>query len=322
MFMRKKNLYRFLLILWISGLFAQSLSAQYNSRSRRYQTWKMFRHQVGINFGLTGFLGDLGGANAIGSDGIKDLNFSQTRITASIEYRYFLKRILAVRGAFLFGFLSGDDATTEEPFRRNRNLHFRATIFELSGMLEFFLMREEVMRSRLYSGGFSMDIYVFLGAGLMYFNPQAQYEGQWINLQPLGTEGQGIELQPDPYNRFTAVIPVGIGLAKNFKQYWSVGIEASYRKTFTDYIDDVSTNYFNNDKIREAYGDVAAYLADPSLGYIIDSEGNKIPINATGEGMQRGDPNDLDAYLTLVVTARFYLAGLSNGRRRTKRTRF
>lgn len=305
-------------LLLLLGLFlGQSLDAQlYDKRRSR---WTLYKHQVGASIGFTGFLGDLGGADAIGSDGLSDLNFNQNRITFNLEYRYFIKRNLSARGSFLFAFLSGDDANTQEPFRRNRNLHFRAPVFEISGMVELFILREEPGKpSPFNSKRFIIDLYVFAGLGVAYFNPQAKYEGTWTSLQPLGTEGQGIELQPDNYSRFTPVIPIGIGFAKKFKGYWSAGLEVSYRKTFSDYIDDVSTVYFNNDKIRAQYGDVAAYLADPSLGYIEDENGNQIPVNSTGEGMQRGDPNDKDAYLTAVITIHYYLAG----RKKVNRSRF
>jgi len=301
----------------VTLILCQSLSAQ--NFDQRRSRWTLYRHQVGGSIGFSAFLGELGGADAVGSDGLRDLNFNANRITANLEYRYFIKRNFSARGSFLFAFLSGDDANTSEPFRRNRNLHFRAPVFELSGMIEFFILREEPgKRSSFNSQRFVIDLYVFAGFGVAYFNPQARYEGTWTSLQPLGTEGQGIELQPKNYSRFTPVIPIGIGFAKKFKGFWSAGIEVSYRKTFTDYIDDVSTDYFNNDKIRSQYGDAAAYLADPSLGYIEDKNGNKIPVNATSEGMQRGDPNDKDAYLTAVVTIHYYLGG----RKKVNRSRF
>ena len=301
--------YNKLLLLLAVLLLGQCTYGQYDARRTQ---WRRYRQQVGVSIGFTGFLGELGGADAIGSDGLRDLNFNQNRLTLNIEYRYFLTRNFTARGSLLFGFISGDDASTNEPFRNARNLHFRAPIYEFSVMIEYFLLREEPgKKSPFNSQKFMLDLYVFVGGGVTYFNPQAKYEGVWVNLQPLGTEGQGIDNQPDKYNRFTPVIPVGFGLSKKFKGFWSAGIELSYRKTFTDYLDDVSTVYYNNDKIRESYGDVAAFLADPKKSDII----------GTAEGDQRGDKNEKDAYLTGVVTVHFYLAGIRKSRK-TKRTRF
>jgi hypothetical protein len=302
------------------SILGQALWAQmYDSRKSQ---WYRFRHEVGATVGFTAFLGELGGANAIGSDGLRDWNFNENKFAVSIDYQYYLKRNFSLRGNFLFAYLAGDDSNTKEPFRYNRNLSFRAPMFELSGMLQYYIMREEPgMRSHFIQSDFSMNIYVFLGAGLMYFNPQAKYDGSWVNLQPLGTEGQGIEGQPNPYSRFTAVIPLGFGLSKKAWTYWMFGLEFSYRKTFTDYIDDVSTVYFNNDKIIAERGEMAAYLADPSHGYYIDDNGNQVPLNSTGEGMQRGDPEDKDAFITGAVSVRFFLGGLSKSRKRPNRSR-
>ena len=84
-----------LLLLLLALILGQSLFAQlYDKRRTR---WTLYRHQVGVSIGLTAFLGDLGGADAIGSDGLRDLNFNQNRIAANLEYRYFIKRNLSVR---------------------------------------------------------------------------------------------------------------------------------------------------------------------------------------------------------------------------------
>jgi hypothetical protein len=306
-----------ILLLLIAG---QSLYAQqYDPRKSQ---WLRFRHEVGATIGMTAFLGELGGANAIGSDGLRDWNFNENKLAVSLDYQYYLKRNFSVRGNFLFAYLAGDDSNTTEPFRYNRNLSFRAPMYELSGMLQYYLMREEPgMKSHFIKQKFTMNLYVFLGVGINYFNPQAKYNGSWVNLQPLGTEGQGIDGQPAPYSRVTAVIPMGFGLSKKCWTYWMLGLEFSYRKTFSDYIDDVSTVYYNNDKIYSERGEMAAYLADPSHGYYIDNNGNEVPLNSTSEGLQRGDPEDKDAYLTGSVTVRYFLAGLGKKRSRPNRSR-
>lgn len=285
----------------------------------RFSRWQRFRHEVGAGIGLTAFLGELGGADAIGSDGLRDWNFNQNKLALSIDYQYYLKRKLSLRANFMYAYLAGDDKNTREPFRSNRNLSFKSTLIEFSGMLQYYIMREEPGRnSHFINQSWTMNIYAFAGVGLAYFNPQANYKGTWVDLQPLGTEGQGIENNIDPYSKFTAVIPIGFGLSKKIFDYWMIGLEFSYRKTFTDYLDDVSTVYYNNDKILEARGEMAAYLADPSNGYYIDDNGNQIPLNSTGEGMQRGDPEDKDAYLTGVITLRYFFGQ----ERRINRSRF
>jgi len=66
-----KNNHKLLLLL-VALFIGQSIYGQYDLRRSR---WHLYRHQVGASIGFTGFLGELGGADAIGSDGIRDLNF-------------------------------------------------------------------------------------------------------------------------------------------------------------------------------------------------------------------------------------------------------
>ena len=93
---------------------------------------------------------------------------------------------------------------------------------------------------------------------------------------------------------YQPVIPIGIGFRRNFSREWSVGIEYGIRKTFTDYVDDVSLTYFDNNLIKSDKGEVAAYLANPSIGR---SDGGD-----TNPGQQRGDLKDKDAYMFMFIT--------------------
>ena len=72
-----------------------------------------------------------------------------------------------------------------------------------------------------------------------------------------------------------------------------------YTKTFTDYIDDVSGSYYDNQALRDAHGDVGGYLADPNLHAFSPASR---PV-----GDQRGDPTDLDAYLFLKAQFHYKL---------------
>jgi hypothetical protein len=93
------------------------------------QHWKFLRHEVTLGIGTTNFLGELGGADDIGSTGItgfKDFEIKMTRPAFSAGYRYYISQTFAVKGELLYGRLNGDDALTAEPFRQNRNIHFRS----------------------------------------------------------------------------------------------------------------------------------------------------------------------------------------------------
>ncbi|MBX2977953.1 MAG: hypothetical protein KF905_01550 [Flavobacteriales bacterium] len=279
-------------------MIATSASAQY---FRQSSYWKTHRQEVTIGFGISNFLGELGGRNQIGSPFLWDLELSQTRPAVSLGYRYYVRRKQALRLNFTYGILAGNDNLTEEPFRNNRNLSFKTDLFEGAILYELHLYREELghvydLRGVKGTKSSRAGFYLFAGVGGCYFDPRAQFNNAWVRLKPLGTEGQGLEGGPEEYSNFSLTIPMGLGVRKAFSRQWSGGLELQYTKTFTDYIDDVSGVYFNNEAIRSANGEIAAYLADPSLGTGPLYEGG---LNPTAAGQQRGDPDDLDAYLFL-----------------------
>lgn len=262
------------------------------------QRWKKERFSLAYGLGAANFLGELGGADDVGSNFVRDLEFASTRPSTSILLRYRITQKIAVRGSFALGYVSGADSLTEEYFRNKRNLSFRSPILELSGQFEYNIIKEK--DARRYSlrgvrggGAFTPNVYLFAGVGGFYFNPQTKYNGRWINLQPLGTEGQSLpkELAPtrSPYKRFSVCIPYGIGMRVPINRSFSIGLEAGMRKTFTDYIDDVSTTYIDNQTIKTYVSETAAALADRSTeinpGYT-----------------QRGDPTDKDTYMFMFVS--------------------
>ena len=129
-------------------------------------------------------------------------------------------------------------------------------------------------------------------------NPQAKINDEWTNLRPLKTEGQGLPGGADEYSRITAVIPFGIGVKIGISDMWRIGLEVSYNKTFTDYIDDVSTNYFDPVVLQSQVGSDAVFAANPSK----ENQTWFVP------GEQRGDPDEKDAfYIALEKALHNYL---------------
>lgn len=269
------------------------------------------RKEYILGIGASNFLGELGGANQIGTNFVRDLEFSATRPSFALGMRYKFHKRWAVKGGFHYLLLSGNDKLTKEPFRQNRNLHFRSHVFELSVQGEFYFTKEQqghIYKIKNAKGMKSYDwqFYLFGGVGAFYYNPQAKYRGNWVNLQPLGTEGQGLPGGPKKYSRVSICIPYGIGGKYAIDKEWSVGIEVGIRKTFTDYIDDVSGVYYDNSKIYQERGAAAAYLADPSLYYMpAEFGGNNTNLRQTAAGQQRGDPKDKDAYMFINITASY-----------------
>lgn len=292
---------RWLLFALIVTQCSISVSAQY-FRASSY--WKTERRELSVGMGVSNFLGELGGRNQTGSPFLWDLEVSQTRPAAHFDLRYFIAEKMAVRARLTYCVLAGNDNLTTEIYRRNRNLSFKSDIYEASLVYEFHPFREELghmhdLRGVQGKKSARMGLYVFAGVGVFYFDPKTQFQNAWVRLKPLATEGQGLEGGPATYNNLQVCLPMGMGLRKALSKQLSTGIEFQYTKTFTDYIDDVSTEYFDNDIILAANGDVAAYLADPSL--------EESGLNTTNTGQQRGDPKDLDTYLLFTVQMHYKL---------------
>lgn len=295
-----------LLLVLLGCLATGPLTAQY---FRQSSYWKTHRRELDFGLGMANFLGELGGRNQIGSPFLWDLELSQTRPAASFGYRYYLARQQALHGRITYGVLAGNDNLTEEPFRNNRNLSFKSDVVEFALMYEFHLFREELghiydLRGVKGEKPMRVGLYLFAGIGGFYFDPRTQFNNSWVRLRPLGTEGQGLPGGADEYSNFGLCIPMGFGLRKAINKTISIGINLQYTKTFTDYIDDVSGNYFDNEALLTANGPVGAFLADPSL--------NQIP-GQTNAGQQRGDPDDLDAYLFLKFHVHYKITKYRSG---------
>jgi hypothetical protein len=160
------------------------------------QAWRLERQNIGVNIGMTNFLGDLGGSKTTGQSFIYDLDIQATRPLIGVSYNYRLSKISTLSTQLNFGYLRGDDAFTKNPIRNNRNLNFRSPILELTEQYELIIYNsKETKRYQLKEGvrGWtSYEIYAFVGVGVFWFNPQGRVpNGKWYNLKPLSTEGQG-----------------------------------------------------------------------------------------------------------------------------------
>lgn len=228
--------------------------------------------EIIVSGGLSQFLGDLGGSNQIGKAySLRDLDFRSTTLNFKAGYLYELNKWFNTSSFLTYGILKGNDAFTKEPFRQNRNLHFRSNYVSLESRMNVNVYQPKRKSNMHFSSKkFLSNVYAFSGVGVAFFNPKAKVDDQWVALQPIGTEGQGRIPERKKYTRSTLIIPFGVGVKYNVSKYWQIGLEATYFKTFSDYIDDVggvycSPNLFQNSK--------EAYLANPSLDETIDYTG-------------------------------------------------
>ena len=161
---------------------------------------------------------------------------------------------LGARLNYLHGKVSGADSLAKSKSYHARNLSFFSDVDEISLQLVY---------RPVQLGRFTP--YLFAGGGALHFNPKAEFMGDEIELQPIGTEGQFI---PDsgygtPYDLWVVSVPLGLGVNFMLNDRWDIGLEAGYHKVFSDYLDDVSTVYPEMDKLAATpAGPLAVALSD------------------------------------------------------------
>lgn len=269
---------KYLLTLSALMLFWQAGQAQF-----RYGYFR-----VGVSAGSTNYLGDLD----------DDFTFKYTKPGFGVNGSYRMNPFMTARLGFFRGWASATDANSTNLARNRRNLSFRTNITEFNATVVFDFISTD--RSYAYRPPFTP--YVFGGVALFSFNPQAELAGQWYELQPLGTEGQFLPNQgeyPEPYDLTQFSFPLGAGLRFAVGRKWDIEIETGFRKTFTDYLDDVSGLYPDMEELR-AQNPVSALLSDR-----IDR--NVYPEGAAFINGIRGDQTQTDWYIFTSVRVNFIL---------------
>jgi hypothetical protein len=193
--------------------------------------------ELGVMLGAMQYTGDL-----IEVDGFDPQSFG-----GGLLFRYYFYPRLNFKANLLYGYVSASDANNPSTF--TRNLSFKSHILDVSTQLEINIMPFISGHKRR-----NWAPYIFGGIAFFNFNPKADYMGTWVELQPLGTEGQGTQYGTAKYKLTAFSIPYGIGFKYGFKpprfygkrmnlEGWNLGVELSQRKTFTDHIDDVGGFY-------------------------------------------------------------------------------
>jgi hypothetical protein len=224
------------------------------------------------------------------------INFKHMDIGSAVILKYGITDKIFARAGFTFGKIQGSDQTNKN---RNisRNLNFKSGLQEFHGGIEYHLFNQE--RS-------AITPYGFVGVGVFHFNPYTTatdfVNGIAVNrklyLQPLGTEGQGLPQYPDRklYKLTQFCLPYGIGAKWQASESLSFGLEFRHTKTFTDYLDDVSTTYVDETALFNGRGQLAVdYAWQRDL-----FDGRPYPVNA--ESINRGDKRNKDWYLFTGLT--------------------
>lgn len=276
--------------------------------------------EIGFQVGSSLFLGDLGGTRNLGAGAFIDANPAAIRPTVGIFGRYNMGGRFSFRLEANYILLAGDDKLTGSGFsstqissspgwyRYYRNLHFQAHVFEMANSVEFSIHNFKLTTNRFSKVKHNvLSPYVVLGTGFLVFVPQANYNGKWVDLHPLRTEGQGLIEGKKPYSLIQFIIPVGFGLRWEHDHSYVFSFEINHRFTFTDYLDDVSTEYVDPAIFQKHFDPAKAKMAtdlarrsseqDPSNKYGYISAPNQ----------KRGDPQNNDSYFTFNFRIAFYL---------------
>jgi len=239
--------------------------------------------EIGILLGTSYYLGDL-----------NTTHFNQPLAAAGLIIRKNIDKRFVYKAEVMYLNIKSDERNSEDTIAKNRGLHFKSPIYELSGQVEFNFLPFQP-ENPLYT----WTPYVYTGISIFHFNPKAENKnGEWVDLQELGTEGQGTTLFPDrkKYSLVQYAIAMGGGVKIAVNPSFNIILEYGVRKTFTDYLDDVSTTYPGDllDMTNEAN-----YMSDPSGTHQL--------------GEQRGNPDKKDWYSFAGITLSFKLNNNTKG---------
>lgn len=236
--------------------------------------------EIGLQFGPSNYQGDL--AN--------DITFKETHLSGGM----FLKRNVGQFFSHNFSIMEGEISGNDKNFsnQKIRNLSFQTYIYELSYQLEFNFFPFAVgLKHKDFTP------YVFTGLSLFYFDPQTTYNGQNVKLNKLDTEGKvaGNE-KKHAYSLYQLAIPIGGGLKYSFSNKFIIGINVGFRSAFTDYLDDVSTVYYDKNILLEKNGSISAALSDRS------GESGIQPIGYPGKQRGRSDLRDWYIFSGIIIS--------------------
>ena len=276
-----------------------------NSQAQRW--FKSSSLDFGLIGGFSHYNGDLV-KTAFETKGMKP--------SFGIITRYTPQQRLTFRLSAQYGQIEGRDDWYEDR-GKSRNLSFESDLWDFTGAFEYNLT---TLDRKKKSG---VIPYVYSGLSVFKFNPKAKFvynpngemanyltpavyaeladrDGEMVELQPLGTEGQETTEFNDRkrYALTQVAIPVGVGLKFKLNHNWLIGVDYGMRFTFTDYLDDVSDTYVDPQRLTAQYGPMSAAMADRSEVLHDELLNN-----------QRGVPDDNDVYALFGITIMYRIHG-------------
>lgn len=185
--------------------------------------------------GASWYSGELttGTAESFPGQQVSAFRFTQFAVGGHISYQWHPHMGLRLTGTFAK--VEGDDAQSPDAVAKARGLNATTDVVEFSLQWTYDFVGA-------YKGLYSrapLTPYVFAGLGGFYFRPVGKVnlpglQGSF-DLREFRTEGQA-----EAYPEWALVVPFGMGLRAAIARRWDLRVELGLRKTFTDYLDDVS----------------------------------------------------------------------------------
>lgn len=237
-------------VLHVSPSFSQNFFSNLfkGDGSRRKSNFEK-HSDISFGIGTSNYYGDIAPFNRPIQSTLQNIRWN-----ASFNFTRHFSPHLSGRVGFTWARIAADDNKFEGVPGLGqlymRNAHFRNDIKELAVTGIYNLIPE----SRSFRNRDKIIPYVFAGIAVFHHNPEAKVPtdyvgseasvGEWVSLQPLSTEGQGLNGYPNqPYNLISVSIPFGVGIRYKLNRTWDLGFEAGVRYTFSDYLDDVGGYY-------------------------------------------------------------------------------
>lgn len=269
------------------------------------------KYEYGFSVGSMKYDGDVASVNGSGFSTLFN-RASRSKPAASIYLGYRPFEFITLRASVTAGSIEAADAllTGTDPStiaKKIRNIYFKSMIAEIGLGVEIY---PTVLFDR-----YSLDVagkirpYFTINTAGFHFNPQGIYVNQygsakWVDLKPLRTEGQGMPNHPDrkEYRLNQRATPIGVGVKYFISHRTSMSFEILYRSTKTDYLDDVSTKYIDNNDFDAFFGTASntATIAKQLANYPAYKNGGNY-VSGYGIDGLRGSPKYNDRYFTSSI---------------------
>jgi Domain of unknown function (DUF6089) len=191
------------------------------------------KNEIGFSVGGLNYTGDIS----------PSYNVFHYRPAGSLFYRLNFSPIVALRASGMIGGLYGNEKNSKNPVQAARGASFKSTVSEFSVMLEYnFFNYRGRKDDRRYSP--------YLTGGLGIFN----------SVSKAGNYRHGSEY-------IQLAIPFGVGMKYKLSRYLNLGAEFVARKTTSDQLDGVSSQYIGNHETSNLFDKDWYYYTGLSLSY-------------------------------------------------------